>query len=268
MKIAFVKYQGTGNDFIIIDNRQRQYDHLNVALLCHPKFGIGADGLMLLQNHPDFDFEMVYYNSDGNTSSMCGNGGRCIVDFAKRLHVFDGHQCRFIAIDGPHDAVWQEEHVELKMMDVLDIEQRLNDCVLNTGSPHYVVFTDDVKKIDILHEAREIRYDEEFKQHGINVNFVELVNDTKIKVRTYERGVENETLSCGTGVTACSIASVYKQNLTDGHHNIEIETPGGTLNVKFEKGEGGFKNVWLCGPATEVFEGMINFSHHELPHKV
>lgn len=259
MKLHFKKYQGTGNDFIIIDNRQNLYDLLDVAYLCHPKFGIGGDGLMLLQNKADYDFEMVYYNSDGNISSMCGNGGRCIVDFAKRLGVFSGHNTRFKAADGPHDAIWEEDFVELKMQDVTRIERRGRDYVLNTGSPHYVVFASAIDTMEIVDEASLIRYNAEFSTEGINVNFVEILEDSnQILVRTYERGVEDETLSCGTGVTASAIALSEQLQFPDGDYTIGIQTPGGNLVVKYTKNQGSYTNVWLCGPATEVFTGEID----------
>lgn len=257
MLINFVKYQGTGNDFILIDNRARQFDHLDVAFLCHPKFGIGADGLMLLQNKTGYDFEMVYYNSDGQTSSMCGNGGRCIVDFAKRLEVFSENDCHFLAVDGPHDAVWNEGMVELQMKNVNQIEKRGDVYVLNTGSPHYISFQNQIQEFDLIKEAKAIRYNDEFKSEGINVNFVELMSSARIGVRTYERGVEDETLSCGTGVTAASIALSKHLEFENGDYNVQIETPGGHLLVKYHLFENQYSEVWLCGPATSVFKGSI-----------
>jgi len=256
MKLPFTKYQGTGNDFVIIDNRNRQYEGLDVANLCHPKFGIGGDGLMLLQHADGYDFEMVYYNSDGKISSMCGNGGRCIVDFAGKLGVFSGGHCHFIAIDGPHKAIWTHGYVELQMKAVDQIESRGNAFVLNTGSPHYVLFSQDVNTLDILQEARAIRYNHEFSAEGINVNFVEITGAEQIRVRTYERGVENETLSCGTGVTASAIALMAYQNTGEGTHAVQIETPGGALKVRYLASDM-VDDVWLCGPATKVFEGVI-----------
>lgn len=261
MKIPFTKYQGAGNDFIIIDNRNNSINNLDVAKLCHPKFGIGGDGLMLLQNKEGYDFEMVYYNSDGNISTMCGNGGRCIVDFAAQNNVFKGANTKFIAIDGKHDAVWKDSYVELHMNDVTKIEQRENAYVLNTGSPHYVIFTTNVDALDIVTEAKKIRYNEEFKQEGINVNFVEIVNNKTLKVRTYERGVENETLSCGTGVTACAIALSKHLNFDPSDQTISIQTPGGELEVKYSIADT-IQNVWLCGPAVKVFEGAIEQSNN------
>jgi diaminopimelate epimerase len=257
LKLHFTKYQGTGNDFIIIDNRNRQYDGLDVARLCHPKFGIGGDGLMLLQDLEGFDFEMVYYNSDGNISSMCGNGGRCLVDFAKNLNVFEGNDTVFKAVDGPHDAHWEEEFVELKMQDVLQMErQGENIYIMNTGSPHYVKFVENVDQIDIIPEARAIRYNDVFKHEGINVNFVEVTGPRNIRVRTYERGVENETLSCGTGVTASAIALARYLAIHAGKHEIQVDTPGGKLMVKYQLNNAA-KDVWLCGPAKKVFEGWM-----------
>ncbi len=253
--MKFYKYQGTGNDFILLDNRTREFDNLDVAKLCNRKFGIGADGLMLLQNHAEYDFEMVYYNSDGNISSMCGNGGRCIVAFAKKMKVFDGNKTLFWAIDGLHEAYIENDFVELKMIDVNSIQMIENDYQMNTGSPHYVRFNSSIDHINIIEEARKIRYNDVFKENGINVNFVEVKNNNTIKVRTYERGVEDETLSCGTGVTACAIAF---NNITNPEINsVNIETPGGLLTVKFELENSKYSNVWLCGPATFVFEGEI-----------
>ena len=253
----FFKYQGTGNDFILIDNRENKYMNLDVAKLCHPKFGIGADGLMLLQNIDSFDFEMVYYNSDGNISTMCGNGGRCIVDFAKSLNVFEGENTLFKAIDGSHKAKWQNHKVELKMQDVAYIKAQNNDFILNTGSPHYVIFVTEIDTLDIVTLAKKIRYNDTYKQEGINVNFVEILDNTTIKVRTYERGVENETLSCGTGVTACAIALSEKLNIEDGKFEINIQTPGGNLSVNYTKINTQFENVWLNGAATRVYEGVV-----------
>lgn len=258
MNLHFTKYQGTGNDFIIIDNRSRQYDHLDVAALCHPKFGIGADGLMLLQQLEGYDFEMVYYNSDGNISSMCGNGGRCMVDFAKRIGVFQGDTVQFKAIDGPHEAVWSRDWVELKMQDVDRIDRNPEGhYILDTGSPHYVIFTNDIHHIDIIPAARQIRYNDMYKTYGINVNFVEIINPSEIKVRTYERGVENETLSCGTGVTASAIALSRHLPSAPGFRKVAISTPGGDLEVKYQAADK-ITDVWLCGPATIVFEGNIS----------
>lgn len=257
MNLHFTKYQGTGNDFIIIDNRERQFDNLNVAALCHPKFGIGADGLMLLQHLEGYDFEMVYYNSDGNISSMCGNGGRCIVDFARHIGVFHGDIVHFKAIDGPHEAVWSRDWIELKMQDVDWIDHnRQGHYVLNTGSPHYVIFANDIRLIDIIPSARQIRNNDMYKAYGINVNFVEIVNDSEIRVRTYERGVENETLSCGTGVTASAIALSRQLPSAPGFRKVSISTPGGELEVKYQAADQ-VTDVWLCGPATKVFEGDI-----------
>jgi diaminopimelate epimerase len=257
MKLNFVKYQGAGNDFILIDNRSRKYDTLDVAKLCDPKFGIGADGLMLLQDVEGHDFDMVYYNSDGNTSTMCGNGGRCIVDFAKRLNII-GPDTVFRAVDGKHIAKWREGKVELNMQDVTSVKAIGHDYELNTGSPHYVVFVNNVGDVNVVSEARKIRYNDKYSEEGINVNFVEIKDASTIRVRTYERGVENETLSCGTGVTASAIALAKKIGINEGEPVISIETPGGKLEVKYKVHGGHFSNVWLTGPATKVFEGTID----------
>lgn len=253
--MKFYKYQGTGNDFILLDNRENLYQNIDVAKLCNRKFGIGADGLMLLQNHDLYDFEMVYFNSDGNISSMCGNGGRCIVAFAKKMKVFEGNKTYFWAIDGLHEAIITNDYVELKMIDVDSIKQIENDYQLNTGSPHYVNFNSNIDQINIIEDAHKIRYNETYKDKGINVNFVEIKNENTIRVRTYERGVEDETLSCGTGVTASALA--YSLRTQSQLNSINIETPGGILTVKFEKVNNNYLNVWLCGSATFVFEGEI-----------
>lgn len=257
-KLKFFKYQGTGNDFVMIDQREERYltreDHATIEHLCDRRFGIGADGLILLQNREGYDFEMIYFNSDGRESSMCGNGGRCIVAFAEKLGVIEDH-ARFLAIDGEHEAIIRiDGWVELKMTDVLNVETGTDYFYLNTGSPHYIKFVEDVNKVNVFEQGRAIRYSERFKTEGTNVNFVQPTG-TGITVATYERGVEDETLSCGTGVTAAAIAYYLKSN--QKNTRIPIQVKGGRLEVRFEpKGEG-FYNVWLCGPAQFVFEGEI-----------
>lgn len=267
MILPFYKYHGTGNDFIIIDNRKRQFDSLDVAKLCHRNFGIGADGLMLLQEAEGYDFEMVYYNSDGNISTMCGNGGRCIVAFSGLLGIPTSENVNFLAVDGPHKALFLYENesqstVELKLADVSNVPANLNTYVLNTGSPHFVKFVDNVDALDLLNEAHAIRYNNDYKTEGININFVEILGNQSIKVRTYERGVENETLSCGTGVTASAIAYIRNQNIESANNNFEVsvQTPGGLLKVSFFYSllRRHFEQVTLIGPATLVFNGEIN----------
>jgi diaminopimelate epimerase len=253
----FYKYQGCGNDFIVFDNRsnQLQLSQTQIATICHRNFGIGADGLMLLQNKIGYDFEMIYYNSDGNPSSMCGNGGRCLTQFAFDMGIIKDKYF-FIASDGDHEAcIVENKWIHLKMKDV---DKTINDngnLVVNTGSPHYVKITSNVKEIDVFTEGKAIRYSDLYKAKGINVNFVEITGEDNIFVRTYERGVENETLSCGTGVTASALACYHNEN---GFNRIEVETLGGNLAVEFDKiGENSFNNIWLCGPATFVFKGEI-----------
>ena len=253
----FYKYQGTGNDFVIFDNREGDMPKLTkdtIAHLCHRRFGIGADGLMLLEKVDGFDFKMVYYNSDGNESTMCGNGGRCLVKFAHDLGAIQ-EKAYFLAVDGPHLAYVQANEVHLGMIDVYDIEHNDNALFLNTGSPHYVEIRKDVENLDVFSLGKKIRYDERFAPGGTNVNFVELLPQNTLLVRTYERGVEDETYSCGTGVTACAIASYY-----EGYESpVTIHTKGGELKVSFEpKAESIFENVFLIGPAIKVFEGEIN----------
>jgi diaminopimelate epimerase len=259
MQVNFRKYHGTGNDFILIDNRNGGAHLLpeQIYHLCHRRFGIGADGLMLLESEPGVDFRMVYYNSDGNQSSMCGNGGRAITIFAKDLGIVQ-HKARFTAIDGLHEAlIDKENNVSLKMQDVKQIEIGTDSCFLNTGSPHFVKIVKDVEHYDIVGEGKKIRFSERFREEGTNVNFIEKVDD-HLFVRTYERGVEDETYSCGTGVTAAALVASIKGISTE-RNNCSIKTLGGTLDVSFEKVlEQNFYNIWLKGPAIFVFEGLVN----------
>jgi diaminopimelate epimerase len=259
LTIQFYKYQGTGNDFIIIDNRNFNFDrnnHALVAKLCDRRFGIGADGLMLLQTKEGYDFEMVYYNSDGNESSMCGNGGRCIVEFARTLGLVK-NKAFFVAIDGEHEAIVSPGFISLKMKDVGSIEIASDYYYLNTGSPHYVKFVDKIEEYNVFDEGKKIRYNERFRQEGTNVNFIQHVGD-KLFVRTYERGVEGETFSCGTGVTAAAIVAAL--NNKNENSVCAIKTLGGELSVKFTKTDfGSFSDIWLQGPATFVFKGEIEF---------
>lgn len=260
MKIKFYKYQGTGNDFIMVDDRNKTFDTGNQHLiesLCDRRFGIGADGMILLQNHPGADFYMQYFNSDGRESSMCGNGGRCIAQFARDLNIV-GDTATFYAVDGEHNVSFKNNWVNLQMMDVSSIQERPNNIfVLNTGSPHYVQFFDeDVDSINLVNDAKKIRYNEEFAANGINVNFVSVHNNI-LKVRTYERGVEEETFSCGTGVTAAAIAFYKYSKIDQTAPNIQIQTKGGNLSVNYLFSKNVFTNVHLNGPATFVYDGEI-----------
>jgi diaminopimelate epimerase len=256
MKITFYKYQGTGNDFVIIDNRKDEIEltKAQVKFLCDRRFGVGADGLMLLNTIPGYDFEMKYYNSDGREGTMCGNGGRCLVKFANDMGLRKTGY-RFKAIDGEHEAeIDNEGWVNLKMQDVNKIEHNRGDAILNTGSPHYVKTVNEIKGLNVYKEGREIRYNKIYEKEGINVNFVEQEDD-RIFVRTYERGVEDETFSCGTGVTAAAVVSAHNDK---GFNRVEVETLGGRLAVEFDKiDDQHFNNIWLCGPAEFVFRGEI-----------
>jgi len=258
MTIPFSKYQGTGNDFILIDNRKSILspdDYETIAKLCDRRFGIGGDGLILLQEKEGFDFEMVYFNADGKESSMCGNGGRCIVAFAKQLGLIKT-KATFDAIDGKHEATINDQnYVELKMKNVDAYETDEDAFILDTGSPHYIIFVEDVDDINVFENGQAIRYSERFRKNGINVNFVEKT-DQGLIVATYERGVEDETFSCGTGVTAAAIA-YFLQHKSPDRTRVPIQTKGGNLAVHFSPTKDNFKDVWLCGPATLVFEGSV-----------
>jgi diaminopimelate epimerase len=259
MTVHFYKYQGTGNDFIIIDNRNLAITALaidKVKKLCDRRFGIGADGLMLLNSKPGYDFEMKYYNSDGREGSMCGNGGRCMIKFADHLGMRKS-KYHFMAVDGEHEAEIDDDGtVSLKMKDVKEVQEFHGDYVLNTGSPHYVKLVGDVMDYDVVRKGMDIRYSADFAKEGINVNFVEQKKIDEIIVRTYERGVEDETLSCGTGVTASAL--VFHHNDV-GYNDVTVITKGGKLTVEYDRvnENGAFENIWLCGPAEKVFEGEI-----------
>lgn len=258
MTIHFYKYQGTGNDFILIDDRQEEFprDQALIGRLCDRRFGIGADGLILLQNHPDFAFRMVYFNADGAEGSMCGNGGRCTVRFAHDLGLFTS-SVDFLAVDGPHEATATPDAIRLRMGAVQDVDRKEAYDFINTGSPHYVTYVDDVDETDVSGIGRAIRYGEEFgPRGGTNVNFVQVQSSNHLKVRTYERGVEDETYSCGTGVTACALSA----HIHFGWQSpVQIQTVGGALQVDFEEtAPNHYDNIYLTGPAIRVFRGDIS----------
>ena len=259
MKINFQKYQGTGNDFIILDNRKKEYLSLtasHIRHMCDRRFGVGGDGLMMLNEKQGYDFEMKYYNADGRESSMCGNGGRCLVKFAYELDIHKGIY-HFMAADGVHEAeIDTDGTVSIRMLDVKHVSKFHGDYILNTGSPHYIKMVSDVMNTDVFKKGRDIRYSKEFEQEGINVNFVEqLPDEDKILVRTYERGVEDETWSCGTGVTAAALICYHNEN---GFNDVEVKTLGGTLTVEFDRADDNhYNNIWLSGPAEKIFEGTM-----------
>lgn len=251
----FYKYQGTGNDFVMIDNRQNKIDKSDlklVAKLCDRKFGIGADGLILIENHPEVDFDMIYFNADG-TKSFCGNGSRCAIAFANYLGIIE-NKTTFNAIDGIHEATINGELIELKMGDVSNVEQGQDYFFIETGSPHYIQYTASVQVIDIVPTAHKVRYNERFKEKGTNVNFVQKVGET-LEMRTYERGVEDETLSCGTGATAVALSGAIKHGLTSP---VAIKVQGGDLQIKFNQiSDNEFDNIWLIGKGEQVYSGEM-----------
>lgn len=260
MKTKFYKYQGAGNDFILIDHTHsilENTDKQDIEHLCHRRFGVGADGLMFVTKHKDYDFEMHYFNADGKLGSMCGNGGRCIVAFAKQLGIID-RETNFLAVDGPHYARISEngEWVDLQMIDVSIIDRDEEAYVLNTGSPHYVAIQNNLKDFDVFNEGKNIRYNQTYSEKGINVNFVEDRGD-HLFVRTYERGVEDETYACGTGVTAVAMAMAKHKN-QNGHIKTDIKVLGGDIKIEFDYDGLNFTNVFLCGPAKLVFEGEVD----------
>ena len=260
MQITFDKYQGTGNDFVMIDNRLNSFPKNDIKLiqkLCDRRFGIGADGLILLENDAETDFKMVYFNSDGNESSMCGNGGRCLVAFAKSRNVIN-NAAYFMAIDGLHHAaILENDIVSLQMKDVDEVKIENDYVFLNTGSPHHVTIVANLENYEVKNNGATIRYSDLYGKAGSNVNFVKQISENHFAVRTYERGVEDETLSCGTGATAVAIAmsAIGKTN----SNQILLDVEGGKLEVTFEKNNNKFTNVFLKGRATFVFKGEIEW---------
>ena len=252
MKIDFYKYQGPGNDFVMIDNRSLTFDHNNIDLIskiCDRHFGVGADGVILIENDADFDFRMIYFNADGS-QTFCGNGGRCAVAFAKYLEVINS-KTNFIAVDGPHFAEIEDGIVSLKMIDVDEVTVKENSVFAYTGTQHHVELVGNLDDFPVFEKGREIRYS--YDAPGSNVNFVQQINNTTFRVRTYEKGVENETLACGTGVTAVAIA-MHKTGKTTSNL-ISLPVEGGKLEVSFSEENGVYTEVFLKGPATFVFKG-------------
>jgi len=258
MQYRFHKYQGTGNDFIMIDDRASRFPVEDVAFIAHccdRRFGIGADGLILVQNHPNTDFRMVYFNADGRESTLCGNGARCTVAFAASLGIIE-KQTTFTAIDGPHTATIEaDQTVALRMHDVTDFHCEKDHTFLNTGSPHHVAMVEGLSQFPVLEKGRTIRYGAPYFDEGSNVNFVEKVNENTFAIRTYERGVEDETLSCGTGATAVALA-MHKTGRTTAQ-SLHIIVEGGQLTVSFQVEESTYTHIDLQGQATFVFEGVI-----------
>jgi len=255
MEISFVKYHGAGNDFVIINNTISAYvlTKEQIAFMCHRRFGIGADGLMLIEKSDEADFRMRYFNSDGNESTMCGNGGRCISHYAHSIGL-TGVSISFVGIDGPHEAtILAPDRIKLKMKNVDTVETGNGYFFLDTGSPHHVIFGQGVTNIDVVAQGKEIRYSDRYPE-GTNVDFVEELENNRIFVRTYERGVEDETLSCGTGVVASAIATYLKGN---SQEQFTIETRGGTLEVSFCHQKARFFEIYLTGPVKFVFSGKI-----------
>jgi diaminopimelate epimerase len=257
MQIEFYKYQGTGNDFILVDNRRSIFPKKDTKLiqrLCDRRFGIGADGLILLENDSSADFSMVYYNADGLPGSLCGNGGRCIVSFASYLGII-GNRTTFLAVDGMHEATIDGNLISLKMNDVHEVRRKPQYVFLDTGSPHHVQLVEQLDAVEVREEGARLRYGL-YGKKGSNINFVEPVSHDRFAVRTYERGVEDETMSCGTGVTAVALG-MFHIGKTD-KTRVEIETPGGQLHVMFEPDGTTYRNIYLKGPAQQVFKGCMD----------
>jgi diaminopimelate epimerase len=254
-EVIFYKYQATGNDFILVDNRNHIFPKAaeNIQFICNRKFGVGSDGLILIEKSAEADFEMVFYNPDASMS-FCGNGSRAAVKFARDLGMVLKDKLSFKAIDGKHLALINGEQIEIRMNNIEHYVKEANYYFINTGSPHYMEYHQQIDAIDIIKRGREIRYDDKFMPAGTNVNFVEIIDQNTIYVRTYERGVENETLSCGTGVTACALSFALQSGIKN---SCTVKTKGGVLRVKFNKINSGFSNIWLCGPADFVFKGEI-----------
>lgn len=261
MQIDFIKYHATGNDFILIDNISEKYNGFRagkVTRLCHRRFGIGADGVILIEKHPEWDFMMNYYNSDGKIGTFCGNGSRAAVHFAKQLGLCK-EKAHFMASDGAHLAEFiSDKEIRVRMHEVKEYARSGKDIILDTGSPHFIRFVKNTDEIDVVKSGRAIRNEKRFMPKGINVNFVEVENAGSFRMRTYERGVEDETWSCGTGTVAAAIAySVLKKN-NILKQSYRISSPGGKLKVSFERrAENSFSKIWLQGNAIPVFSGSV-----------
>ena len=261
MKIPFSKYHGAGNDFIIVNGFEQTIpfskDSNWIKDMCHRRYGIGADGLIIAAPSKESDFEMIYYNSDGGLGSFCGNGSRCVVDFLYSKNMIDS-ETRFLASDGLHHAKIQRSGwAEVKMRDVEQIELRDKRFILDTGSPHLVEFVNDLQKINVVADGRKLRNLPEFESEGVNVNFVERIGST-LKMATYERGVENETYSCGTGVIAAAITDVFLNQIS-GDHTVEVLTKGGGFQVRCIFQDNRFEHIWLCGPTACIFDGILDY---------
>ncbi len=259
MNIDFCKYQGTGNDFVMINsfkNDSFTIDSKDIATICHRRFGVGADGLILLERSAQYDFKMKYYNADGYEGSMCGNGGRCAFQYAKELGLIDSGAV-FEAIDGKHEAYFVDKNlINLKMQDINKVKKTPLGLFIDTGSPHVLIPTENIENKDAYNEGKKIRYDNYFAPHGTNVNFYEVKNDA-IHLKTYERGVENVTWACGTGSIAVAVGA-FVEGLINYSSSIRIVSKGGVLQVSFEHKNNTYNNVWLSGPAQKVFSGSIH----------
>lgn len=259
MGVSFFKYHGTGNDFVMIDNRDLAIDRKEQLLFgswCDRRFGIGADGVILLQNHPDYDFEMVYINADGREGSMCGNGGRCVVQFAHDLGIIQA-STRFLAVDGVHTAEINHDLVSLAMQPASFPEAAIEEgFYLDTGSPHHLAWVDGLADYDVDGVGKTIRWHSHYAPVGTNVNFLERIAEKTLRVRTFERGVEAETYSCGTGVTAAALLLAFQEEWTLPFE-VEILTSGGLLKVQAKKVKNGFEDIRLIGPAVQVYQGII-----------
>lgn len=256
MRLSFYKYQGTGNDFIVVDDRQKKFVNYSNELLqklCGRRLGIGADGFIVLRDHEEYDFEMIYHNADGS-QSLCGNGSRCAVHLAQQLGMID-KEAYFLTTDGAHQAHIKKDLIHVKMHDVTEIKKLPEGYWLDTGSPHYVTWAENLANLDVHKKGKEIRNSEPFQKEGVNVNFVQRKEDGTLAIRTYERGVEAETLSCGTGATAVALAASL-EGITSP---VTINAKGGTLQVSFtKKSEQHFQDIYLIGPAQQVYQGTID----------
>jgi diaminopimelate epimerase len=255
MEISFYKYQGTGNDFVMIDNRTNFFPKQNtdiISSLCDRHFGVGSDGVILIEEDEELDFKMVYFNADGS-QTFCGNGGRCAVAFAKKLGMISS-TTNFRAVDGTHYAKIENDFISLRMIDVNQIEVSDSSVYTFTGTQHHVQLVDDLTNFPVFEKGKNIRYS--YADPGANVNFVEQINEDTFRVRTYEKGVENETLACGTGVTAVAVA-MHKTGKTKAT-TIHLPVEGGELQVTFTPSKDGYQEVFLKGSAKFVFEGKVN----------
>lgn len=258
MQVKFSKYHGAGNDFIMIDGRtlSRQLMEDEIAFLCHRHFGVGADGLIIVDPDSNQDFIMRFHNADGSSGAMCSNGSRCAIKFASRIgYEFD--RAKFSCCGIPYvGKIYSRHLIGTSFPDQVSCTVHESGYHLNNGAPHFVIFVDRLTSVNPREVGRNWRYHQDFMPTGVNVNFIEVLDENELEIVTYERGVEDLTLACGTGALASAMAYVQKENKS-GSQELSLESDGGTLTVKLNRTTTGYSNIEVLGPAEEVFSTTV-----------